>query len=140
MVNTGVGASLDVILNYFLIPLYGIQGAAVATGISLLAVNVLAFVEVFSITHMQPIKSNYIKLFFASFASIFAIYVIAKNIFEVTPIFLLILMFILYMALYFFLLLVLRTFEKEDIMIMKAIEARSGIKSEWIRNVIGRFL
>jgi hypothetical protein len=37
-------------------------------------------------------------------------------------------------------LLVLRTFEKEDVVVMKAIEARSGIKSEWIRNVIRRFL
>jgi hypothetical protein len=37
-------------------------------------------------------------------------------------------------------LLTSKTFEKEDIVIMKAIEARSGIKSEWIRNVIGKFL
>jgi hypothetical protein len=44
------------------------------------------------------------------------------------------------MGIYFILLLVSRTFEKEDVMIMKAIEARSGINSEWIRNVIGRFI
>jgi O-antigen/teichoic acid export membrane protein len=140
MVNTSVGAALDVILNFWLIPIYGIDGAAVATGISLLTVNALAFAEVLLITRIQPIKSNYVKIVFASFASIFVVYMITRSLFEITPIFLLILMFILYMGLYFCLLLVLRTFEKEDVIIMRAIEARSGIKSEWIRKMIGRFL
>ena len=40
----------------------------------------------------------------------------------------------------YILLLVLRTFEKEGVVVMKAIEAKAGVKSEWIRNVIGRFL
>jgi O-antigen/teichoic acid export membrane protein len=140
MANTGVGASLNVILNYFLIPIYGINGAAIATGISLLTVNALAFAEVLLITRIQPMKINYTKIVFASFASIFVVYVITKYFFVITPIYLLILMFLLYMGIYFILLLVLRTFEKEDVVIMKAIEARSGIKSEWIRNVIGKFL
>lgn len=140
MVNTGVGAVLDVMLNFWLIPIYGIGGAAVATGISLLTVNALAFAEVYAITRIQPMRINYVKIVFASFASIFVVYVITKYFFEVTSIYILILMFMLYMGIYFILLLVLRTFENEDVTIMKAIEARSGIKSEWIRNVVRRFL
>lgn len=140
MVNTSVGAALDVILNFWLIPIYGIGGAAVATGISLLTVNALAFTEVLLITRIQPIKLNYVKVVFASFAAIFVVYMITRNLFEITPILLLIFMFMLYMGFYFILLLILRTFEKEDVMIMKAIEKKTGIQSEWIRNVIGRFL
>lgn len=140
MVNTSVGAALDVILNFWLIPIYGIGGAAVATGISLLTVNALAFAEVLLITRIQPIKLNYVKVVFASFAAIFVVYMITRILFEITPILLLILMFMLYMGIYFLLLLILRTFEKEDVMIMRAIEEKSGVKSEWIRNVIGRFL
>ena len=49
-------------------------------------------------------------------------------------------MFIIYMVVYVGLLLVLRSFEEEDIVIMKAIERRIGLKSTWIRSIIGRFL
>ena len=49
-------------------------------------------------------------------------------------------MFVLYISIYALLLLIMRAFEREDVIVMKAIEARTGIKSEWIRNVIGRFI
>lgn len=140
MVNMSVGAALCIILNLWLIPIYGINGAAIATGISLLTVNALAFGEVFVITRIQPMKLNYVKIFFASFISMMFIYAITKSFFGIIPVYILILMFMLYVGIYFILLLVLRTFEKQDVMIMKAIEEKSGIKSEWIRNMIGRFI
>ncbi len=140
MVNTCVSATLNVILNLWLIPIYGINGAAIATGISILTGSILAFGEVNVITGIQPIKLNYAKIFLASLVSVAFIYAITKSFFGIRPIYVLIFMFLFYMGAYFILLLMLRTFEKEDVVIMKAIEAKSGIKSEWIRNVIGRFL
>jgi len=49
-------------------------------------------------------------------------------------------MFVLYISIYALLLLIMRTFECEDVIVMKAIEARTGIKSEWIRSLITKFL
>jgi len=140
MVNTSVGAVLDVILNFWLIPIHGIEGAGVATAFSLLAVNALAFIEVHVSTGIQPLRLNYAKILFASIISAVFVYAITRSSFKIIPISVLIIMFSLYMGIYFLLLLIIRTFEKEDVLIMKAIEAKAGVKSEWIRNVIGRFL
>jgi len=138
MLNTSVGAFLDAILNYLLIPRYGIEGAALATGISVLTVSLLSFAEVFKITHIQPVRINYAKIFTASLISLSLIYLLTRQI--KTSIYILIAMFVLYISIYALLLLIMRTFEPEDVIVMKALEARTGIKSEWIRNVIGRFL
>jgi len=140
MTNVGVGAVIDIILNSYLIPLYGINGAAIATALSLLAVNVLAFGEVYWITRIQPVKLNYAKIVFSSLISVILVYSITKSFFKIVPIYVLIAMFVAYIGIYFILILVSRTFEKDDVVIMKAIEKRTGIQSEWIRNVIGKFL
>lgn len=41
-------------LNYFLIPVYGIIGAAMATGLSLFIFNVIKFIFVWAVLKMQP--------------------------------------------------------------------------------------
>ena len=140
MSNTGVGAVLNVILNFLLIPAYGINGAAIATTISLLTVRTLTFAEVYAITRIQPVKLNYAKVIFSSFISLTFVYAITKFFKVENVTYVLVLMLILYIGIYFILLLVLRTFEEGDVVIMKAIEARSGVKSKWIRNLIGRFI
>jgi O-antigen/teichoic acid export membrane protein len=140
MFNTGIGAVLNVILNFLLIPVYGINGAAIATAFSLIAVNALAFAEVYMNTGIQPLKLSHANILFAAILSMAFIYIAIKSFFENIPIPFLIIMFLLYMGLYFVLLLIMRTFEKEDVVIMKAIEGRSGVKLQWVRNLIGRFL
>jgi len=140
MVNTTVGAVFDVILNFYLIPVYGINGAAVATAISIIIVNALGFAEVYMIKHIHPLKLNYFKIFFSAIVSALVVYVATKTFFGTPTIYILIIMFILYMIVYFVLLLISKTFEQEDVVIMKAMEEKSGIRSEWVRNVIGRFL
>jgi len=45
-----------------------------------------------------------------------------------------------FLALYFFLLLLMKSFEEEDLMIMRAIDQRLGTNSDWIREIIRRFL
>jgi len=140
MVNTTVGAVFDVILNFYLIPVYGINGAAVATAISIIIVNALGFAEVYMVKHIHPLKLNYFKIFFSAIVSALVVYVATKTFFGTPTIYILIIMFILYMIVYFVLLLISKTFEQEDVVIMKAMEERSGIRSEWVRNVIGRFL
>jgi len=138
MLNISIGAFLNVILNYLLIPRYGMEGAALATGISVLTVNLLSFAEVFKITHIQPVRINYAKIFTASLISLSLIYLITRQI--KTSIYILTAMLVLYISIYFLLLLIMRTFEREDVIVMKAIEAKTGIKSEWIRNFIAKFL
>jgi len=48
-------------------------------------------------------------------------------------------MLFVFLALYFLLLLLMKSFE-EDLMIMRAIDQRLGTNSDWIREIIRRFL
>lgn len=52
--NNGGMLMLNVLLNYLLIPKYGIMGAALATGISLLSVATLRVIEVYYLMRIHP--------------------------------------------------------------------------------------
>ena len=49
-------------------------------------------------------------------------------------------MLFVFFLFYFFLLLLMKSFEEEDLMIMRAIDQKLGTKSDWIRDIIKRFL
>ena len=140
MVNTLVGATIDVALNLWLIPIYGINGAAIATAISIAIVDMLAFVEVYGIIRSHPFRLNQIKIILSSFISLFVIYSVVKIFLEEISIYALISMLLLYACIYFGLVLITRTFEKDDITVMEAIEEKVGVKSDMLRKIIGRFL
>lgn len=53
----------NIILNVFLIPRYGIYGAAIATACSLTIINLLRIIEVYYILGMHPYNFSYLKLF-----------------------------------------------------------------------------
>ena len=141
LLNMCIGAVFNVILNVYLIPIYGITGAAFATTLSFLIIALCAFTEVYYLTKIQPFKAKYVKIVFASLVSLVVVYVVTRYVFNNDiPIIVLAGMFVLYMALYVGLLLVLRSFEEGDIVIMKLIEKKAGLRSKWIRSIVGRFL
>jgi len=133
------GALLNFGLNYLLIPLYGIEGAAIATGISIALISVLHLFFVHKIANIQPFRKTYFKPLFASFVSVSVVYGITKYIIGIS-VFTLLGMFFVFLILYFLVLLSLKSFEEEDIMIMMVIDQRFGIKSDWIRKLIKRFI
>ena len=80
LINVSIALILNISLNYILIPLYGIVGAALSTAIALFILTILRFIEnivlmklnLFSIKLIKPIVSGIIT---------FLIYSNAKNIF-----------------------------------------------------------
>lgn len=52
---------VNVIMNYLLIPRYGILGAGLATASSVISINVLRIVEVYFLCNMQPYTLSYLK-------------------------------------------------------------------------------
>ena len=56
IVAMGVGAALiiNIILNWILIPLYSIQGAAIATGVSLIVWNVILVLSIRNRLNLRP--------------------------------------------------------------------------------------
>jgi O-antigen/teichoic acid export membrane protein len=69
MVNNIVLSCLNIILNYMLIPAYGITGAAVASGISIAVFEIIMLLEVYIIMKMLPHSIKIIKPFVAGLAS-----------------------------------------------------------------------
>ena len=134
-----VGAGSNVLFNFILIPTYGINGAAIATGSSVVLMSVLYLFFVYRIAKMQPFRGGYVKPLFASVIAVSVVYAITKYVVGVS-LFSLATMFFVFLFLYFFLLLFFKSFEEEDLMIMRAIDQRLGTKSDWVREIIKRFL
>lgn len=139
MVGSFIGAGMNVVLNFLLIPIYGINGAAVATGLSIILPSILYLFFVYRIGKMQPFRMNHLKPVFASMVSVLVVYGLTKYIIGESFISFIV-MFFVFLLIYFFLLLILKGFEEEDLMIMSAIDERLGIKTDLPRKIIRMFL
>ncbi len=134
-----IGAGANIILNFLLIPVYGVNGAAIATTVSLVLLGILYFLFIYRIKKIQPIKLSYAKPLFASLIALLVIYMMIKYM-GYLSLSLLMCAFFVFLILYFVLLLIFRSFEEEDLIIMRAIDERFGIKSNRICDIIKRFL
>ncbi|MCF2206133.1 flippase [Halobacterium salinarum] len=59
LINSSIAAALNLALNVVLVPIHGIVGAAVATGISFVVLNLLRLIEVWYTLGMQPYSRQY---------------------------------------------------------------------------------
>lgn len=62
LVNNVTTMVLNIVLNLWLIPLYGILGAALATGISLIANNLLGLLEAYLMLKIHPWNRSYFRI------------------------------------------------------------------------------
>ncbi|WP_096893779.1 flippase [Candidatus Scalindua japonica] len=69
-INSLVLITFNIILNLFLIPIYGILGAALAKGITILVIKLLRLLEVYYIYRIQPYNKNFFSGFAAALASV----------------------------------------------------------------------
>lgn len=53
---------MNIILNIVLIPKFGIKGAALATGFSMIVINILRLVEIIIMIKIHPFSESYIKV------------------------------------------------------------------------------
>jgi len=139
MVTNYIGAAMNFSLNFLLIPVYGINGAAIATGASLVFLNIVNLFFIYRISKMYPFRLSYLKPVFAAIIAFLVVYILTRYLIRVS-FFVLVMMFFVFLLLYLFLLLLIKGFNKNDLMIMDAIDQRLGTKSDWIRKIIQRFL
>jgi O-antigen/teichoic acid export membrane protein len=134
-----LGAFVNVMLNYLLIPLYGINGAAAATAFSLVLMNVLHLSFAYRIGKVQPFRLSYVKPLFASTAAVTVVYGLTQYVIGVSLLSLIVMLFV-FALLYFVLLLLMKGFDEEDLLIMRAINHKLGLESYWFMKVIQRFI
>ena len=134
-----LGAALNVVLNATLIPPLGITGAAIASMVSYLAINVFVSIRLYQLYKIHPFTRNYLKPIIASGIIIFIIYMLFTSLFTIQfwmlPPFL-----VLFLAIYGLSLLLTKSFDNEDISLLLAIEKRTGVDATLIKNILRKFL
>jgi len=137
---TALAAAItSVILNVVLIPPLGIVGAAIAIAVAVNLVRIVIAIKAYSSCRAQPMSKNLLKPVVASVILALLFKLAAGQIMS-TSWWMLILLFILYYAIYGIAVVLTRSFDREDIDLLLEIEKMSGINAAPIKRILGRFL
>lgn len=137
MIDDLIGATVNVLLNLFLIPAMGIIGAAIASAVSLGMINVLKSAQIFRMHKIHPFTKNYLKPMILSTVVIFVIYSLVN---PVHSVWVLISLFFLFMAIYGVSLIITRSLDEEDIMMFLKLEKLTGIDASYVKRILKRFM
>ncbi|RLI00468.1 flippase, partial [Candidatus Bathyarchaeota archaeon] len=137
MISNLVSAVFNVILNAFLIPIYGMEGAAMATATSYFVGNVLKSLKLYQKTKIHPFSGNYMKPLIISFVLLGLIQSLHLR---VPNMWYAILVLVVFLGGYFFLVLLSRSVDKEDVELLLAIEKGLGIDLGIIKKILKKFV
>ena len=132
-----VSAVLNIILNALLIPIYGMEGAAIATATSYFVGNSLSSLRLYQKTKIHPFSWNYVKPLAISFVLlglIQSLHLRVPNIWYVIPV------LGVFLGIYFFFVLLSRSVDKEDVELLLAIEKKLGVDLKVIKKILKRFV
>lgn len=135
-----IASIADVILNILLIPVLGIIGSAISTSVSLMIVSLLSVIYTYKCIKTQPFDFNYAKIFLASILSILLIYGSVSYFTTEIGRFDIIFIFPAFILLYIFLLIIMKGLSEEDIMILRSLEKKIGIKIPFLDKIENRFV
>lgn len=136
---TFIGATLNIILNLYLIPDYGLIGASIATSISFSLMGLFMLLASIKASKIMPFKLNYIKISLCVLITLFFIRFIIKLLPDIQNIYMLIIFGLLSLIIYLALLLFTKSFEEEDAMIIESISNKMGMKNTVLNRLIKRF-
>lgn len=133
LLNTVIAASLNVMLNYILIPSYGIIGAAIATGFAYFILATLLGLEAYLITRINPFKLDCVKV---AGTALFALLIMSLlKVYLISNIFYLTLTGFTFLGVYLVLLLLTKSLDKEDLIIVNSILIKFKIRKGFIKKV-----
>ncbi len=137
--GTIAAATLNITLNILLIPPLGMVGAAIASAATLASVNIIRLLMIYSLIKAQPFSKNLFKPLIISIVLAALVQITVSNFFTVSfwmvPI-----MLILFYGIYILVMIFTRSFDKEDIALLLAIEKRSGINTAPIKKLLRRLM
>jgi len=139
MYATSLAAVLNIILNILMIPRFGIIGAAYATGVSIIGVNLIRVFKLNSIASIHSLKSNTLKpIILGGIISILIGLIlritISIGILDLGFI------FILFSSVFFLSMVLTKSISKEDINLFLLVEKKTGIKLKIIKDILRRFV
>lgn len=130
-----ISAILNIILNILLIPSYNILGASIATTSSLILANVILSISLYYRFKVHPFTRNYLKPVIIMFIFILFYYFLFSKIFEIQVIHT-ILFFFSSILVYILILILTKSIEKEDLILLSSFEKKIGIKFSFVRKLL----
>lgn len=125
--NTVAAFAANLGLHYFLIPKYGVIGAAIAAASALIILNFLTVIELFILYRILPFNKNYLKILLAGCLSTTIVYFVSTKFFPTLSIFIFLGLALLFLILYFLISIFFRVIEQEDLVVIKEIKKKFGI-------------
>ena len=139
LIDNMIGAITNVLLNVFLIPMIGIVGAAIASAISLTVINVLKSAQIFHSHKIHPFTANYLKPVVTSTVLVSIVYVLVTWSHAIT-FWMLIALCFLFFLIYGLSMLITKSFDDEDMMMLLELERMTGTDASWIKGILKRFM
>ncbi|NOZ63323.1 MAG: flippase [Calditrichaeota bacterium] len=138
LINTVVGFAVNITLHLLLIPRFGIIGAAVASAVALILINLLAVVEIFVMYNITPFSKSYLKVVVSAIVPLSIILAAAKYFEIAVTLNWLIIFSAFFLASYFLLLYLLRSMEADDVLVLKEIQKKIGANIKPLEYLISR--
>jgi len=138
MFTSSVAAISNIVLNVILIPIFSIEGAAIASLSSYCITNILNSTKLYKLYNIHPFTRNYLKSISVGVILLSLIYFFTLHLkveLWMIPIFLIVFLFS-----YFVLLLVVKSFDKADMAMFLAMEKKIGIDLKIVKKVLRRFI
>lgn len=123
-------------LNMLLIPRFGIEGAAMATGASFFLMGAIYILSIKKLMQISPFSEKYILSCVLALLSGVLIAVIHEMLFTSLGIVGLLFSLVLFVGLFLSLNIITRNFEEEDLLVIEIIEDRTGLNLKWLKGIL----
>lgn len=133
---SSITALLNLVLNYLMIPLLGMEGAAIATGTSVAIGGILAGSMTKRKTGFLPITEDVGKVVVAGLGALFPLLIVPVFQFLEKTILVIASTSLIYLSLYLVLLALLNSFDSKDLVVLRAIEERTGLNLDPLINIV----
>ena len=139
MYVNSTSAFLNVLANLILIPIYGVLGAAIATGLtSVLVGTIIKSIKVYKLTGIHILKSSILKpVILTSLIGILVGLIIKRVL--VINVFLLGVMFFVFTFIFFLMMVLTNSISKYDINILTMVEKKTGLDLKRLKNLLKKF-
>lgn len=116
--DTLVIVAVNIILNFILISRFGINGAAISTSISLIILNCLFLFQARKNLSIIPLRRKMVSILFSGLLATAVLLYLRSIISLTTPV--LVLISLLFLLLYLFFVLLFKSFDKNDLLIINS--------------------
>lgn len=133
LANNLIAMVMTVVLNFLLIPPYGIIGAAVATAISIGSMSILASIPILRSHQIHPFSKNFLKPMIVYTIIIFVIYTLVNYFNPIITVWTLIALTIFFFIIYGIIMILMKSFDEDDKTVLLGLGKVTGLEKSMLK-------